>query len=107
VRWAPHYLAPGTVGLRADTEGVNVSQREWSREMTHGVEGETILLLLVSRIANGKVETEGERDRGNACDPARCCVTRREKIRPFLKRGLERFLEEFVINVRDIRQGHL
>ena len=62
------------------------------------MEGETILSL-VSRIANGKVETEGERDGGNACDLVCCGVTGRGKIGPFLKRGLERFPEELVINV--------
>jgi len=70
----------------------------YRKAATHGVEGETILSL-VSRIANGKVETEGERDRGNACDLVCCGVTGREKIRPFLKRGLERIPEELVINV--------
>ena len=80
-------------------EEVEVSQREVEEGGDARCRRRNHPLSLVSQIANGKVETEGERDRGNACDLVCCGVTGREKIRPFLRGGLERFPEQLVINV--------
>ena len=60
-------------------------------------------LSLVSRIANGKVETKQERDRYTALISRGHGATGREKMQPFLKRGLERFLKELAIKARVFR----
>lgn len=73
-------------------ESVKTGQHDLRRAKTHGVEEETIPLSS-ARIANGKVETKAESDRDTACDLTCHRVTEREKMRPFLKRGLERFLD--------------